>query len=143
MTSQAHDMYYENPAQRSPGSHRPSAQLPAQRQPGRPFDTYGAMPPPPSLYASDEHNIQAYVPQYPNNRMNATLGSGYSAYDNWGNNGPFASGQNNTLAAIGGTTRRNPLTSRPGRAGLPSVRFCSCWVENFLRYFIANILFFF
>ncbi|KAF2669373.1 hypothetical protein BT63DRAFT_259867 [Microthyrium microscopicum] len=121
MTSQAHDLYYENASQRSPGSHRQHSHLQnQQRQQSRPFDGYGTMPPPPNLYAPDEHGFPAHnLPRY-DGRMNATLGAGYPGYDNWGNAGPFASGQNNTLAAIGATTRRNPMGNRPARSGLPS-----------------------
>jgi hypothetical protein len=118
MTSQAHDIFYENPSQPS-ASHRQPQQHPIQRQQSRPFDAYGTMPPP-SLYQNEDHSIQNYIPRYPDNRMNATLGSGYPGYDAWGPMS-FNPAQNNNHATMGATTRRNPLQNRNARAGLPSV----------------------
>jgi hypothetical protein len=76
--------------------------------------------PPPSLYQNEDHSIQNYIPRYPDNRMNATLGSGYPGYDAWGPMS-FNPAQNNNHATMGATTRRNPLQNRNARAGLPSV----------------------
>jgi hypothetical protein len=151
MTSQAHDIFYENPSQPSASHRQPQQQQPQQqqqqhpiqRQQSRPFDAYGTMPPP-SLYQNDDHSVQSYLPRYPDNRMNATLGSGYQGYDAWGPIS-FANAQNNSHATLGAATRRNPLNNnnRNARAGLPSVSllFCSTYtlmLETMIVYFVKS-----
>jgi hypothetical protein len=110
------DMYYENPATRSPGSHRHQQQT-LHRQPSRQFDAYGQLPT--GLYTAEDHAARYDQPRY-NDRLNATIHGNYGAYDlgaaqTW-NSGAF--GQNNTLAALGATQRRNPSRAR---GALPSV----------------------
>ncbi|KAF2404298.1 hypothetical protein EJ06DRAFT_195429 [Trichodelitschia bisporula] len=112
------DMYYENPSQRSPGSHRHPSQV-LHRQPSRQFDTYGGLGS--VLYAPDDHaSQQSYGPRYPDRVGAATLNSGYSAYDPWNS---YGTAHGNSLAGIGATTRVKSLSTR-GRAGLPS-----SWME--------------
>jgi hypothetical protein len=111
-------MYYENPSQRSPGSHRHASQT-IHRQPSRQFDTYGGLPAS-SLYTAEDHAAQqSYgAPRY-NDRMNAaTMNSNFSAYDPWNSYNPQ---QSNTIGALGATNRMKSLASR-GRPGLPTVK---------------------
>ncbi|KAL9090121.1 MAG: hypothetical protein Q9165_005401 [Trypethelium subeluteriae] len=109
------DMYYENPAARSPGSQR-HQQQPLHRQPSRQFDAYGQFPG--GLYTPEDHAVRYDQTRY-HDRLNATIHGNYGGYDvgasqTWNNSG---FGQNNNLAALGATQRRNPSRTR---GALPS-----------------------
>ncbi|KAF2086920.1 hypothetical protein K490DRAFT_74119 [Saccharata proteae CBS 121410] len=109
-------MYYDNPQSRSPGAHRHQPQT-LHRQPSRQFDAYGQLPQ--GLYTADDHAQRYDAPRY-NERLNATIHSGYGGYEHGGNqtwNGN-AFGGSNTLAAINATTRMKPQTR--GRSALPA-----------------------
>jgi len=116
---QHHEMYYDNPS-RSPGSHRHQQTL--HRQPSRQFDAYA--PAPNGLYTAEDH-AASYMPRYNGDRLNATLhASNYGGYDlngsqAWTSFNPNQN-NNNTLAALGATTRMKPSSRR--RSVLPSVR---------------------
>src|ERR1700712_366721 len=113
MSSQPHDMYYNENPQRSPGSHRQQSHT-AQRQQTRPFESYGPLPSS-NIYSPEEHAAQGgYMPRYPDRMNAATLGANYPSYDPWG--GSFGGpNQSNTLAAIGASNRMKPPGNRVGR----------------------------
>src|SRR5436305_4178338 len=114
MSHHHYDMYHENPANRSPGSHRQLHQQTLHRQSSRQFDVYGQLP---GLYTAEDH-----AARYDSGRFDrissATLHSNY-AYDmgaqTWNTSG---FGAPNPLAAIGATGRMKPSTRRNQ---LPSV----------------------
>lgn len=111
------DMYYENPAARSPGSQRHPLQT-LHRQQSRQFDAYGQFTS--GLYTAEDHAAHYDQTRY-NDRLNATIHGNYGGYDMgpaqaWNNSG---FGQNNNLAALGATQRRNQ--TRTPRSALPSV----------------------
>lgn len=119
MSAQTHDLYYENPSQRSPSHRQPSHTV--QRQSSRPFDGYSTMPPN-NLFPPDEHAAQTYAPRY-TDRMNATLNqqNPYQSYDTWGPPSNFP--QMPPFATMGAGNRMNmgKMGGRGGRSGLPSV----------------------
>ncbi len=118
MTTHQHDdMYYENPASRSPGSHRHGQQV-LHRQPSRQFDAYGGLPTS-NLFSPDDQMAQQNFAPRGYDRLNAaTINSNFPfVQDPWNS---FSAAQNPSLAALGATTRMKPLANR-GRAGLPSV----------------------
>jgi hypothetical protein len=119
-SQQQHDMYYENPPQRSPGSHRHSAQQTLHRQPSRQFDAYGQMPAS-GLYTAEDHAAQhsSYAPRYPDRMNAATMNSNMPGYDPWNSYGPQQG--NNTIGGFGASSRMKSLAGR-GRPGLPTVR---------------------
>ncbi|KAI9714730.1 MAG: hypothetical protein M1820_000019 [Bogoriella megaspora] len=109
------DMYYDNSTTRSPGSHRHQQQT-LHRQQSRQFDAYGQLPT--GLYTADDHASRFEPPRF-NDRLNNTIHGNYGGYDigptqTW-NNSTF--GQNNNLAALGATQRRNQSRTR---GALPS-----------------------
>lgn len=114
---QHHEMYYDNPS-RSPGTHRHQQTL--HRQPSRQFDAYAA--PSNGLYTAEDHAAHNYLPRYNGDRLNATLHSNYGGYDLGGSQAwnTFNANHNNTLTAIGATTRMK--SSSRGRSALPTVR---------------------
>jgi hypothetical protein len=117
-THQQHDMYYENPSSRSPGSHRHQPQT-LHRQSSRQFDAYSGLPTN-ALYTAEDHAAQqSFVPRYDERMQSQTLNPGFPNFMNnpWNSYGP---GPNNNLAALGATTRVKPVAGR-GRAGLPTV----------------------
>ncbi|CAK1366251.1 RNA-binding protein PIN4 [Cercospora beticola] len=113
------DMYYDNPANRSPTSARQNS---LHRQNSRQqFEAYGHLPS--GLYTAEDH-AQTFNgnPRFnPSDMRNATVGGyGNGGYDMGGqswNAGAF--GQNNTLNGLGASSLRKP-PSRGGRSGLPS-----------------------
>ncbi|KAK8221000.1 putative R3H domain protein [Phyllosticta capitalensis] len=116
MTSHSHDMYYENPSSRSPGSHRHQPQT-LHRQPSRQFDAYGQLNS--GIYPQDDHQSRYDSSRY-NDRLNATIHAGYSGYELGGAQGWNANAfaGNNGLAALNATTRMKP--SSRARSALPS-----------------------
>lgn len=116
MSNHPHDMYYDNPSSRSPGSQRHQPQT-LHRQPSRQFDAYGQLSQQ-GLYTPEDHQARYDQGRY-NDRLNATIHAGYGGYElggaqAWNAN---AFGQNNSLAAINATTRMKPQTR--GRSALP------------------------
>lgn len=116
MSNHPHDMYYDNPSSRSPGSQRHQPQT-LHRQPSRQFDAYGQLNQ--GLYTPDDHQARYDASRY-NDRLNATIHAGYGGYELGGAQGWNANafGQNNSLAAINATTRMKPSTR--GRSALPA-----------------------
>ncbi|OJD30081.1 r3h domain [Diplodia corticola] len=116
MSNHPHDMYYDNPSSRSPGSQRHQPQT-LHRQPSRQFDAYGQLNQ--GLYAQEDPQARYDAPRY-NDRLNATIHAGYGGYELGGAQGWNANafGQNNSLAAINATTRMKP-SARGGRSALP------------------------
>lgn len=122
MSAQTHDLYYENPSQRSPSHRQPSHTV--QRQSSRPFDGYSTMPPN-GLFPPDEHAAQTYAPRY-TDRMNATINpqNPYPSYDTWGAPQGFNNSQMGPpFATMGAGNRMNmgKMGRGGGRAGIPSV----------------------
>ncbi|KAL8730111.1 MAG: hypothetical protein Q9166_004310 [cf. Caloplaca sp. 2 TL-2023] len=109
-----HDMYYDQPASRSPGAHRHQQQT-LHRQPSRNFDAYGPMPN--AMYQPEEAN-----PRYDGNRfdrMNPAMQGGAYGYDmpsaqTWN---PNAFGGANGFQTFGATGRMKP--GPRGRSALP------------------------
>lgn len=116
-THQHEDMYYDNSSSRSPGSHRHNPQM-LHRQPSRHFDAYGTLPAGAMFSPDDQMAQQNFAPRY--DRVGtATLNSTFSfVQDPWNS---FPAAQNNSLAALGPTTRMKSLTNRGGRTGIPTV----------------------
>ncbi|KAF2434706.1 hypothetical protein EJ08DRAFT_427342 [Tothia fuscella] len=118
-----HDMYYENPSQRSPGSHRhPSQQQTLHRQPSRQFEAYGGMPNS-GLYTAEDHAAQhnSYAPRYPDRMSAATINSnnmpGFDPWNSYGGPGPQ---QSSTIGGFGASSRMKQMSTRGGRPGLPT-----------------------
>lgn len=114
-----HDLYYDQPASRSPGSHRHQPQT-LHRQPSRHFDAYGQMPN--SMYTPEDHGMRYEANRF--DRMNASVQNGYSyeqlGAQTWTSN-PFA--VNNHFPTFAGTGRMKTVSR--GRTGLPTVREAS------------------
>lgn len=109
-----HDLYYDQPASRSPGSHRHQPQT-LHRQPSRQFDAYGQMPN--NMYTPDDHSMRYDANRF--ERMNTTVQNGYNyeiGAQTWTSN-PFA--VNNHFAGPFAATGRMKSVSR-GRTGLPA-----------------------
>ena len=107
--SQQHEMYYDYPSNRSPGSNRGYNSHTLNRQSSRQFDTYGQLQ---GLYTAEDHA------RYDTGRFDrmpaaATLHSNYG-YDSNTWNYPGANG----AATLGGTGR---MKTSIRRAGIPHV----------------------
>ncbi|TIA21598.1 putative R3H domain protein [Aureobasidium pullulans] len=132
MSLQQPDMYYDNPASRSPHAQRHQPQL--HRQSSRQFDSYAHLPS--GLYGAEDQQQQQQqqqqrfdAPRYndrmgapPNmhQNMNQNMNQNYGGYDMGGQNWNNAAFGNNTLGALGGSQRRRGPQQAP-RNGLPSV----------------------
>lgn len=117
---QHNDMYYEQPASRSPGSHRHQQQM-LHRQPSRHFDAYGTMPN--NVYTPDDQSLRYETNRF--DRMNGPPvqngGYGYdlSQSQTWN---PSAFSSNNNFSPFPVATGRMKSQTRGGRSALPSVR---------------------
>lgn len=121
----SHDIYYDNPSARSPGSHRQQhqhqqqqQQPPLHRASSRQFDAYGQMPSG-GLYTAEDHAARYETNRF--DRLNGGLHGNYNAYEmstaqTWN---PASFGVSSGMTALGATGRMKP-SSRP-RAALPSV----------------------
>lgn len=122
-----HDLYYDQPASRSPGSHRHQPQT-LHRQPSRQFDAYGQMPS--TMYTPDDHGMRYDATRF--DRMNApTVQNGYSyelGAQTWNSN-PFTA--NNHFPTFAATGRMKTVTR--GRTGLPAVRAASGATTMWMR----------
>lgn len=126
------DMYYDERSALSPPMHpRQSQSQTLRHQSSRQnFGGFGQQHQPQQsqqggMYTLDEIASRYDVPRY-NERMDASLQSSYNGYDyppqqGWNTN---SYAHNNTLAAIGATTRGKP--SSRGRSNLPSVSSSQC-----------------
>ncbi|KAL9045382.1 MAG: hypothetical protein Q9214_001558 [Letrouitia sp. 1 TL-2023] len=109
-----HDVYYDQPASRSPGAHR-HQQQPLHRQPSRQFDVYGPMAN--NVFTPDDHTLRYDGSRF--DRINATLqGGGYgfemAGAQTWNPNA-FSGG--NGFSAFGPTGRMKSVPR--GRSTLP------------------------
>ncbi|KAI9730561.1 MAG: hypothetical protein M1834_005802 [Cirrosporium novae-zelandiae] len=109
------EMYHDNPASRSPGSHRQQQQT-LHRQSSRQFDVYGQIPT--GLYTTDDSLARLDTGRF--DRMNTTMHSGTYSYDlsaaqTWN---PNAYNGANTMTSLSATGRMRPTI--PRRTGLPT-----------------------
>lgn len=122
-TLRQNDHFYDDRSVHSPPMHPRQSQT-LHRQSSRHFGGFGQQQQQQQqggMYTLDEIASRYDVPRY-NERMDATMQSGYGGYDfpaqqGWNSN---AYTHNNTLTALGATTRGKP--SSRGRSALPSVR---------------------
>lgn len=118
---QHNDMYYDQSASRSPGSHRHQQQM-LHHQPSRHFDAYGSVPN--NVYTPDEQSLRYETNRF--DRMNGPPvqngGYGYEIPQSqtW-NAGAFSGNNQNNFSPFPAATGRMKSQTRGGRSALPTV----------------------